>query len=82
MDDKAADLGYNNKQYVNEPWEGEIAGQHITGEVVERLDKSKFVKLTNSECKHLNTTRDEDETDVYYAIKCADCPIGWLVKKS
>lgn len=83
MNDNTDQIGYNIDNNVNDQWERDMGDETITGNVVERLDKQKFQTVTVAGCKHLRTEKDNtDETDGYYAIKCLDCPIGFLVKKT
>lgn len=67
----------------NDTWEKQVGGQSVTGEVVERIDLTNLEYVTVPGCKHERTEIDPTEdTDHYFGVKCQDCPIGWLVKKS
>lgn len=76
----------NEKEYnmdnknANDEWNAEVAGETVTGNIVERINKKDFVTLTKPTCKHTNVTRrpatefDGNVTEV----DCNDCCIGWF----
>lgn len=78
--DNTGEILYNTSN-VNDQWTREVGDKTITGEVVEKLDKSQFRPITVKGCEHTRTAKDDEESDGYYAIKCVDCPVGWLVRK-
>ena len=77
------DIPYNiNNVNANDEWNGEVAGQPITGKIVERISRNEMPYVTVEGCSHEKKVRDpEDETDTYYALVCTNCPMGWLVAK-
>lgn len=77
------EIEYNiPNEYANDEWTGEVAGQPISGKVVERIAKEDMPYVTVAGCAHINKKRDPtDETDAYYAMTCENCPMGWLVAK-
>lgn len=80
MSDKT---GYNEPNVdANDEWNGEVAGQPVSGEVVERIEKANMPYITVKGCTHERKQRDpSDETNDYYAVTCMDCPMGWLIAK-
>lgn len=77
------DMGYNTaNENANDEWKKSLNGEEISGEVVERIDRSNLVQLTKPECKHKNVTRSvATEFDIPVTeISCNDCPIGWFEK--
>lgn len=77
------DIPYNvSNEYANDEWNGEIAGQPISGKIVERISLNEMPYVTVAGCLHSEKVRDpEEETDTYYALTCTSCPMGWLVSK-
>lgn len=83
MNDNLDETGYNSDNNVNDQWSFEKDGSTLTGEVVEKIDRSNLRPITVPGCTHANRKRDpNEETDEYYAEVCLDCPVGFLVKKS
>lgn len=74
------EIGYNIVNNVNDEWNGELAGQALSGKVVETVDKTTLENVSNPGCKHLRTVKrpaDEFMEDVT-EITCEDCPLGWF----
>lgn len=77
------DMRYTmDNEYANDEWTGEVAGQPISGKVIERISKDSLQNVTVDGCLHATKLKDPtDETEHYYALICATCPMGWLVAK-
>lgn len=78
-----SDMRYNiDNENAEDEWSAEVAGETVTGEVVERISKDDFVVLTKPGCQHNNVTRKpatEFEAQVT-EVSCNECPIGWFEK--
>lgn len=73
------EIVYNNDKDVNDQWYGEVAGQPISGQIVERINRNNLEHVTKIGCKHSRTSRRSAE-DIPGAIEvtCEECPIGWF----
>lgn len=49
---------------------------------VETIKREDFLELTVPGCQHVWEIDPTDETEHYFSIKCANCPLGKLLDKS
>lgn len=67
-----------NRDNVNDEWTSNVAGQPISGEIVERVNKNDLAHVTVPGCTHIRTSRQPStEFKGMTEVLCERCPIGW-----
>ena len=63
------------------PTVDENGKKHFAYGATQTFKKEDMVTLTKADCKHEFEPDHDDETDYYLAMKCKNCPQGFLQRK-
>lgn len=79
--DELADIVIAEVDVTMPPTVDENGKKHFAYGKTQVIKKEDMVMITNPDCEHEFEPDHEDETDYYLAMKCKNCPQGYLARK-